>query len=113
MEVGGSRESSCLLSLSSLPKPLNKRRPKSILILLTITRLYLPNNLNVVMSSAALEHDNNLHELQLAKDNFEKTLPKVSNVSKLLTNELNLIETKEKQLGERFKSQLDEYKKVS
>ena len=65
------------------------------------------------MSSAALEYDDNLHELQLAKDNFDKTLPQISNVSKLLTDELRLIETKEEQLGERFKSQLDEYKKVS
>ena len=65
------------------------------------------------MSSAALEQDDNLLELQLANDNFDKTLPQVLNVSKLLTNELHLIETKEKQLGERFKSQLHEYNKVS
>ena len=65
------------------------------------------------MSSAALEQDDNLLELQLANDNFDKTLPQVLNVSKLLTNELHLIETKEEELGERFKSQLDEYKKVS
>ena len=65
------------------------------------------------MSSAALEQDDNLLELQLANDNFDKTLPQVLNVSKLLTNELHLTETKEEELGERFKSQLDEYKKVS
>ena len=65
------------------------------------------------MSSAELEQDDNLLELQLANDNFDKTLPQVLNVSKLLTKELHLIETKEKQLGERFKSQLHEYKKVS
>ena len=45
---------------------------------------------------------------------FSKKLqPQMSNINKLITAELHEIEPKGSQLGEQFKSKLDEYKKVS
>ena len=43
----------------------------------------------------------------------KKVQPQISNINKLITAELYEIQSKKSQLGEQFKSKLDEYKKVS
>jgi len=43
----------------------------------------------------------------------QKVQPQLSNVNKLISAELEDIQTKKSQLGEQFKNKLDEYKKVS
>ena len=58
--------------------------------------------------------DKSMISLEQQTREFNKKIqPQISNINKLITVELNEIETKDNKLGEQFKSKLDEYKKVS
>ena len=50
---------------------------------------------------------------QQTRELNKKLQPQMSNINKLITAELYDVQTKESQLGEHFKSKLDEYKEVS
>lgn len=57
---------------------------------------------------SVVESNSNMNALQQHNANFAKIEPKIRNVSRLMEEELNLIERKELELDERFKSQLDQ-----
>ena len=58
--------------------------------------------------------DKSMISLEQQTREFNKKLqPQLSNIEKLITTELDDIQTKKSQLGEQFENKLDEYKKVS
>ena len=58
--------------------------------------------------------DKSMISLEQQTREFNKKLqPQMSNINKLISAELNDMQTKKSQLVEQFKSKLDEYKKVS
>ena len=58
--------------------------------------------------------DKSMISLEQQTREFNKKIqPQISNIDKLIATELHDMQSKESQLGEQFKSKLDEYKKVS
>ena len=58
--------------------------------------------------------DKSMISLEQQTREFNKKLqPQISNINKLISSELDDMQSKKSQLGEQFKNKLDEYKKVS
>ena len=97
----------------------DERKAEMVEQVSTMSSLHITNDNDTIAAADTRDGwksrlDKSMISLEQQTREFNKKLqPQMSNINKLITVELNDIQTKKSQLGEQFKSKLDEYKKVS